>query len=136
MLIDSNILIYALNSASPKHHAAQEFLQSQKQLIFAQQNVFETLRILTHAKFPNPFPVNEAIIALRNIIEGATILTPTFETPELSFGLMQKYRIRGSEIFDAYLVATAISNGVKRIATDNTQHLKKYAEITVIYPFD
>lgn len=29
MLVDSNILIYAINSSSPKHRMAQEFLQTQ-----------------------------------------------------------------------------------------------------------
>jgi len=136
MLIDSNILIYSLNSASQKHQAAQTFLQLQKQLIFAQQNVFETLRILTHSKFPNPFPVDKAIDAVAEITDKATILTPTLETQDLATALTHKYQITGTEIFDAYLVATALSNNVKKIATDNVAHLGKYTEIKVVNPFD
>lgn len=135
MLIDSNILIYSLNQASPKHLAAQAFLQSQKQLIFAQQNIFETLRILTHSKFPNPFPTAEAIDAIRTITHQATIISPTLETNDLALELIQKYQIKGTEVFDAYLVATAINNGIKKIATDNIQDLRKYSEITVSNPF-
>ncbi len=136
MLIDSNILIYALNSASPKKSLAQTFIQSQKQLVFAQQNIFETLRILTHHKFPNPFPTEDAIDSIREISDHALIITPNFETQELAFELIKKYSITGTEVFDAYLVATALSNGIKELATDNSKHLRKYTEITAINPFD
>ncbi len=136
MLIDSNILIYALNQASPQQKAAQKFLQSQKQLLLAQQNIFETLRILTHKKFPDPFPPDKAIAALNAIAKYATILHPTFETHEISLELIRKYCISGAEVFDAYLVATALSNGVRKIATDNVRHLGKYEEIEVVNPLE
>ncbi|HEX7017539.1 MAG TPA: PIN domain-containing protein [Patescibacteria group bacterium] len=136
MLIDSNIIIYSLDDTSPKHHLAQNFLlHHQNQLVVAQQNIFETLRILTHRKFPNPFPVNEAIKALRAITEQATIIFPNLETHDLALELIQKYRVTGTEVFDAYLVATALNNGIEEIASDNTKHLQKYEEITVVNPF-
>ncbi len=136
MLIDSNILIYALNNSSPGHLAAQRFLQTQRAgLIFAQQNLFETLRILTHQKFPHPFSVSQALRAIQTITQDATILCPTYETSEIAWELIRKYQIGGPEIFDAYLVATALSHQVITIATDNVKHLGKYTEIAVINPF-
>lgn len=49
MLIDSNILVYAINILSPKHKKAQNFLQENiTKLEIAHQNIFETLRVLTH----------------------------------------------------------------------------------------
>lgn len=136
MLIDSNVLIYALNQASPKQIGAQKFLQSQAELIFAQQNIFETLRILTHPKFSNPFPIKEAIKAVRLITNDATVVFPTLETQDIALELIQKYQVTGTEIFDAYLVATALSNNLTQIATDNTKHLQKYTEVGVVNPFN
>jgi predicted nucleic acid-binding protein len=136
MLIDSNVVIYALNSSSPKHLAAQLFVQNQHdQLIFAQQNLFEVLRILTHSKFPHPFAPTKALSALNKLSEPATIITPTPETPHIAFELIRRYKVTGTEVFDAYLVATMISHGITIIATDNQKHLGKYREITVINPF-
>ncbi|HYD34748.1 MAG TPA: PIN domain-containing protein [Vitreimonas sp.] len=136
MLIDSNILIYSLNQASPKSVDSQKFLQSQTHIVFAQQNIFETLRILTHTKFPNPFSVKEATEAVRALTDQATVIFPTLETYDLALELIRKYQITGTEIFDAYLVATALSNGIEKIASDNTKHLQKYNEIKVVNPFN
>jgi predicted nucleic acid-binding protein len=135
MLIDSNILIYALNQSSPKQISAQDFLQTQPQLVLAQQNIFETLRILTHQRFPSPFSVEKAIRAVQEIAEQASVIFPTHETTELALQLIRKYEIKGTEIFDAYLVATALSNEISQIATDNVTHLRKYTEIEVLNPF-
>lgn len=134
MLIDSNILIYALNRDSPQHKTAQQFLQRQDELLFTQQNIFETLRILTHSKFSNPFPPSQAVEAVQLITSQSTVIFPTIDTTAIACALIEKYRITGSEIFDAYLVATALSNDIKQIATDNTKHLKKYKEIQVHNP--
>ncbi|PIR58709.1 MAG: hypothetical protein COU69_04070 [Candidatus Pacebacteria bacterium CG10_big_fil_rev_8_21_14_0_10_56_10] len=135
MLIDSSILIYSLNQSSPKQLVAQEFLESQDRIIFAHQNIFETLRILTHTKLPNPFSTKEAIESISAITQQSTVIFPNFETQALALELIKKYKIAGTEIFDAYLVATALSNGINKIATDNTKHLQKYTEIGVINPF-
>lgn len=135
MLIDSNVLIYAINTSSPKHLVAQRFLQNQDGLEIAHQNVFETLRILTHPRFANPMPVATAIQAITAITKHSTVIFPTLETHEVALALINKYSISGSEIFDAYLVATALTNNVQKVATDNVKHLQKYQEIVVINPF-
>lgn len=136
MLIDSNILIYSLNEASPKHESAQAFLSSKtNNLIFAQQNIFETLRIITHQRFPNPFSVKKALQAIQAICAEEKIISPTLETPAIAYKLISKYKVKGAEIFDACLVATALGHEISTIATDNVKHLGKYKEIRVMNPF-
>jgi predicted nucleic acid-binding protein len=136
MLIDSNILIYALNSASPKSKIAQNFLRKNSQgLVLAQQNILETIRVLTHSKFPNPFPPKKALSALQAISDAATVISPNNKTLAIVVELIDKYEISGSEIFDAYLVATALSHQYYQVATDNIKHLQKYQEIEILNPF-
>lgn len=48
--------------------------------------------------------------------------------------LLKKYDIKKQEIFDTQLVATMLSNGVRRIYTFNKEDFKKYKEIKVITP--
>src|SRR5689334_22871111 len=132
MLIDSNILVYALNESSHKYSAARRFLtDNQDDLVITQQNIFETIRILTHSKYQRPLTPSQAITALSKITEFATVIHPTSETVDIAFALIQKHNVTGSEVFDAYLVATALSHNFTSIATDNTKHLAKYSEIKV-----
>lgn len=136
MLIDSNVLVYALNSRSMKCQQAQDFLQMHVGLfVVAQQNIFETLRILTHPRFESPFSTKQALQAIREIVEQGVVIFPTIDTESLVYELIKKYEIVGSEVFDAVLVATALSCGVNTIVTDNVKHLGKYQEIEVINPF-
>lgn len=127
-----------MNLDSPKCAVAQNFLQLQakkSQFLLAQQNIFEVLRVITHKKYTTAFTTAEAVLALKPILEVATVIYPTYETLDIAQALIEKYSISGSEVFDAYLVATAIGNGCYEIATDNEKHLSKYNEISVMNPF-
>lgn len=67
MLIDSNILIYSINRHSPRNKEAQEFLiNNLGNFVIAHQNIIETIRILTHPKFPNPMKIENALSAIEN----------------------------------------------------------------------
>jgi predicted nucleic acid-binding protein len=136
MLIDTNIFIYSLDSSSPKHTQAQFFLQNNRDILYCcQQNIFETMRVLTHSKYPHPFTSQEASNALQTLTKNFTVLCPTLETPAIAFELIETYSIHGTETFDAYLVATALSHQVTTIVSDNTKHLSKYKQIKIVNPF-
>lgn len=136
MLIDSNILIYAINSSSPKHKRAQSFLQENtRKLAIAHQNIFETLRVLTHPKFTYPMTITHAMKAVESILEAGTIISPDYKTHQITLELIKKYQLTSDKIFDAYLVATAVSNEITVIATDNEKDLEKFQEIRVTNPF-
>lgn len=136
MLIDSNILIYAINSDSPKHKKAQEFLtQNASDLQITHQNILEAIRVLTHNKFSNPMETKDALTAVLAISESLKLISPTQTGYYLTIEFIKLHNLSGNRIFDAYLAATAISNDIKEFATDNTKDFNKFKEIKVINPF-
>ncbi len=135
MLVDSNILIYAVNSDSPKNKRAIAFLKQEKKLVIAHQNILESLRVLTHPKFSRPMTPTDAQISVSAITEACSILLPNEKTHYLAMELINKHHLVGNRIFDAYLAATAMSNGIMKIATDNEKDFKKFGT-TVFNPFD
>ena len=135
-LADSNILVYAINLHSPKHKKAQTFLQENKEsLAVSHQNIFETLRILTHPKFSNPMKIEKAIKAVENIAQECQIISPDYKTHSIALELIKKYSLRSDMVFDAYLSATALSNEIYEIATDNEKDFRKFSEIKIVNPF-
>jgi hypothetical protein len=135
-LIDSNVLIYAINSASPKHKAAQAYLQEHiGQMALAHQNITESLRVLTHKQFSHPMAPDKAIKAINNIAEHCHVIAPEQGAHHIAIALMQKYKLGGDKIFDAYLTATALSAGITTITTDNTKDFLVFQEISIINPF-
>lgn len=136
MLIDSNILIYAINSSSPKHKVAQAFLQENIQVLeIAHQNIFESLRVLTHPKFTNPMRITDAIDAIERILDASTIISPDYRTHRIALELIHKYELSSDQVFDAYFAATALCNGIETIASDNVKDLKHFTELIIISPF-
>lgn len=136
MLIDSNILVYSINLSSPKHKKAQDFLQENlSELVVAHQNIFETLRVLTHPKFPNPMKIDDAVDATLNILKACTVISPDYRTHHIALELIKKHSLSGDLVFDAYLVATALGNDIGVIATDNTKDFKRFIELKTINPF-
>lgn len=136
MVVDSNILIYAINSDSPKHKMAQKFLKNNiSNLKVTHQNILETIRVLTHKKFSQPMKINKALDSVMTISESSRVIYPDQRTTYITTELIQIHKLSGNRIFDAYLVATALSNNDNEIATDNIKDFKKYKEIKTFNPF-
>ena len=136
MIIDTNILIYSINSDSPKHKQAQKFLKdNEEELEISHQNVLEAIRVLTHKSFSTPMTVKYAIKAVLSIAKSSTIISPNQSTYYLAVELIRTYKLTGNRIFDAYLAATALSNRITTIATDNVKDFKIFPQIHVINPF-
>ena len=136
MILDSNIIIYSINISSPKHKEAQKFIQNYRSELFvAHQNVFESLRVLTHKKFPSPMKSISAIKSVFQITKALRIVSPNYESYYLSLELIRKYDLKSDQVFDAYLVGTALSNDINTIATDNEKDFKVIKEINIFNPF-
>ncbi len=135
-LIDSNVLVYSINISSPKHKKAQDFLRKNiGAFVVAQQNIFETLRVLTHPKFPNPMKSHEAIEAVDRILKAGEVVTPDHRTYQIALELIKKYNLSSDKVFDAYLVATCLSSSIDTVVTDNVRDFKIFPQIQVINPF-
>lgn len=136
MIIDTNIFIYAINENSPKHKQAQKFLKENgTELEITHQNILEAIRVLTHKSFSRPMNLTNALSSVLSIAKSCFIISPNQTTYHLVIELIKNYKIKGNRIFDAYLAATALSNGITSIATDNTRDFKKFKGIKLINPF-
>lgn len=136
MLIDTNILVYAINKKSPKSRQAQKFLKdNQEDLTLAHQNILETIKVLTQPKFSHPVDLISAIEAVLKITGSSQIISPKPGTEFIALELIKRSKLSGNRIFDAYLAATALSNDIDTIATDNVADFKKFKEIKVYNPF-
>lgn len=136
ILVDSNIIVYSLNKTSPKYLEAQEFLKKNRgQLAVAHQNILESLRVVTHPKYNNQVSLTVAIDAILSLVNGFEIISPVVTTHHIAIQMIKKYKFKSNKIFDAYLAATMLSNGIDVIATDNEIDFAKIKEIKVLNPF-
>ncbi len=136
MLVDSNILIYAINKRSPKHNSAISFLENNKSnIVLAHQNIIEAIKVLTQDKYSHPMSSPSATKAVLLIANASIIISPNNVTYQIVLDYIEKFKLSGNRIFDAYLAATALSNGIYEIATDNSKDFQKFKEIKILNPF-
>lgn len=135
-LIDSNLLVYFLQSEAPKTGKAREIFknifQNRIEAHVTHQNILETTSVLTKRYHQDIEEVHEKLEALINEFQFRIIL-PKPQTYKTFKNLLKSGDQK--HLFDIYLAATALDNGVNTILTENTKDFEGIEEITAINPF-
>lgn len=125
MLIDANILLFAVDETSKFHASAAGWLTSQlngpRRVGFPWQSLGAFLRISTHPRASEfPLASDEAWSHVERWLEADTawIPTPTERHAEILGALIRSYQLRGNLITDAHLAAIAIEHGLTVCSAD------------------
>ncbi len=138
VLLDSNVLIYAHNKASPLHLHAQSLIKQaikgNIEAVLAQQNLLEFFSIITDPRrIDKPIPTKEAVSLVKEYLNSPfRIIDPLKETIEILLDKVANLNIKDGRIFDVYLVATMLSNKIDSIITANINDFVGFSGIKVI----
>ncbi len=125
MLLDANLLLYAVHKRSAQHDAALDWLTEQlngsRRVGFPWQSLTAFLRIATHPRaFERPL---DPAVAWERITDW--LAAPVAWIPEAGpeharvFGeLVLRHEIRGNLVPDAQLAALALEHGLSICSTD------------------
>ncbi|MEM1543030.1 MAG: PIN domain-containing protein [Ignisphaera sp.] len=140
-LLDTNVLVYAADEASPFHRRSRDLrnrgLNGQISLCICPQVLIEFFAIITDPRrVENPREPKEAIEEMEKYLLSKNIIKihPKEDTLHRTIYLLKKYNLKRQRVFDAQLVATMLSNSVKRIYTFNQEDFSKFEEIEVFTP--
>jgi toxin-antitoxin system PIN domain toxin len=140
-LLDTNVLVYALDSDSP-HHATSAMLLANAEnpnagLCVAPQNLAELLAIVTDPRrVAKPRSIETAVEAVRQLmaLPGLVLLPVPLDVCHRLAAIVQKYTVKGQRVFDAFLVATMLGNGITRLWTFNASDFAPFMEIEALAP--
>ena len=125
MILDANLLLYARNSADPRHEQAarivQEALNGPRRVGLPWQTVTAFLRIATHPRvFPSPLTAGAAVEQVQEWLAApaAWVPVPTPRHGEIFLELIRDLRITGALVSDAHLAALALEHGVAIWSSD------------------
>jgi toxin-antitoxin system PIN domain toxin len=139
MLIDANLLLYAVDERSAQHRAAHEWLvtvmtaESRVALPWISLSAF--VRITTNPRASDrPLSAHEAWGFVRDWLDCEVTWTPnpTDRHAEVLGSLIQRYDLRGNMIADAELAALAIEHGLRLYSTDTD--FARFKEIDWVNP--
>ena len=137
--LDTNILVYSIDSQSPFHSKARDLLEKagELRLCVSPQVMGELYATITNPrKVTNPLKPMEAAELVEKLWKAEAIfkIFPKNTTFELALELARKYKLRALDFFDAQIVATMLDNGVSVIYTANEEDFAKFKEISTINP--
>jgi len=125
-LVDTNVLIYAVNESGPRHGAAQAWLDgalnSTEPVGFAWVVVLAFLRLATKVGlFPDPLPVADALAVVRAWLEQppSVVVEPTSRHLDVLSGLLVAIGTGGNLANDAHLAALAVEHDAEIVTYDS-----------------
>jgi toxin-antitoxin system PIN domain toxin len=124
-LVDANVLLYALNSASEHHVRARswldEALTGDESVGFAWVPLLAFIRIATHpAVFPRPLTPDQALAVVKSWLRQgpAVIVEPTSRHADVLAGLLVEAGTAANLVNDAHLAAIAIEHDAVLVSFD------------------
>ena len=141
ILLDTNILVYAVNKDSEFHKIASEIhskvIAGSIQVCLSLQNLIEFYSIITSNRVQNPLSATIAFDEIDKYISDQRIKKIQFNGDALVTlkELAIKYDITAQNIYDLKIVATMLVNNVEEIITANEKDFSKFCEIKVTNPF-
>lgn len=128
VLVDTNILLYAVNPDTDQHVAARRVLErlhnGRETWVLTWGILYEFLRVATHPRvFPKPLSFRQAQAFVDGLLASSSCLVLT-ETPEhraeLLAAVAQLPRIGGNQIHDLHHAIIMREHGIRDILTCDT----------------
>lgn len=139
MLVDANILLFAVNRASADHEAAASWLTQQlngpRRVGLPWQSLLAFLRISTHPRaFERPLRSDDAWARVQDWLGAPSswIPGPLEGHAEILGSLVRTHQLRGNLVPDAELAALAIEHGLTVCSADTD--FARFREITWFDP--
>ncbi|MGA7173133.1 MAG: TA system VapC family ribonuclease toxin [Candidatus Dormiibacterota bacterium] len=139
MLLDANLLLYAVDRETRSHSQAAKWLEQAlsgpTRVGFPWPTLLAFLRIATHPRaLRAPLDGSQAwgFVADWLNCPGAWIPQPTQGHAEILQGLIEAHDLRGNLIPDAHLAALAIEHGLPVFSTDSD--FARFPEVRWVNP--
>lgn len=139
MLLDANLLLYAVNERAARHEAAAEWLTEQlngsRRVGIPWQSLAAFLRIATHPRaFPTPLAPATAWARVTDWLAAPVAWTPEPgpKYARILGELVSTYEIRGNLVPDAQLAALAVEHGLEVCSADTD--FARFPEVRWIDP--
>lgn len=141
--LDTNILLYAVNSGCDEHRTAlgvyEQMLESPEAWIVSDQVLFEFYRGLRHPKIlEKPLSHQQALEQIVFLREESGVLHCAYQTSfwEQIKSPGHRENPKGRHIFDRVLAITLLNNGVETFYTRNLKDFEEFPFKELVNPID
>lgn len=141
--LDTNLLVYAHNVASPFHVSAKAFVESvmnsrdefgQLSVCIPVQVLLEFVNVITWQRLDSPLPLPIALQVVQDYLDaGVPILHQTPNHLTATLDLLKSVKSR-KKIFDVSLITTLQEHGIAGLYTVNVKDFEEFDFLDVKNP--
>ncbi len=141
--LDTNLLVYAHNTASSFHAQAKAFVEKimnehdaegQLRVCIPAQVLMEFLNVITWQRLESPLPLADATQIVQDYLDtGVAVLYPKPTQLSTLLNLLKDTTTR-NKVFDVALAATLKDHGVSELYTVNTRDFDEFTFLKVLNP--
>jgi len=139
VLLDANVLLYAVDESSPHRGPAERWLREafggERRIAIPWQTVGSFLRIATHPRvFARPLRADQAVGVMKVWLDAPQAWMPnaSARTVQILHGLIGTHHLTGNTVPDAQLAALAIEHGIPVVSADSD--FARFPEVAWINP--
>ncbi len=130
VLLDSNVLLYAMDKSSKYHTASIDILENKTyELFVSTKNIAEVFAVCSKIN------IDKILVLkfLENIVfKIATLIYPDKESFSNFIKIIKKYNIKGNQVYDMEIASIMLSNGINTIATFNHKDFNEISDIEIL----
>jgi predicted nucleic acid-binding protein len=141
VLIDSNVLVYALFAQRDEHAASLALLESARdrgaELAVAPQNLAEFYSVVTNPRrvsTPLSASAASAEVAKFATLPGLRLLTVPADIVSRWQALLVRYPVTGRAFYGVQLVAVMLAHAIRRIYTFDRKDFVRFTELELLTP--
>jgi|WetSurMetagenome_2_1015567.scaffolds.fasta_scaffold527716_1 uncharacterized protein len=137
-LLDTNVLVYAMNKDAPNHDACRALLDralaQEIQVCVAPQVLFEYFAVVTSPRqMTIPLSAADAASDIECLRRAFPVVCPGKRVIDLTLETARALGQSGRHVFDIVLAATMLENGIKAIFTFDDR-FARVPGITILTP--
>lgn len=139
IVLDTNILIYSKQSASPYHTTTTnkivELSKAGNALILCPQVLREFHKVLTTPTTANGFGLKPeaAMLEIKNLESTYSLVLENSNQFDIWKSIVEKYSVSGKAVHDANIYAFMKSQSITDILTFNVKDFKRYQPDIIIH---
>ncbi len=140
ILFDTNILVYSQLLKDPRSAFCRQWIKKSENHelkgIVSPQNLIEFISVMikTNRILKKKVEINRYVKVENHLQKFLQVVFPNSQTLTIFNHLITDKVASSKKVFDIFLVATMLSNGVRQILTYNAKDFAEFKEIKVISP--
>lgn len=133
ILLDTNVLIYAIDTQSQFYERSRDFVFGREgEPAITSISLSEAYSVLTR-KQGYGLPTTQADEIIQWYRARIPVLYPNKSSSDWLHYLVKNYSPRGHHIFDMEIAALGLANGIQTIATKNEKDFRVIREVEVVW---